>query len=79
MPVTSEISDDNTGSFGRVNVVLPRPSRLHRSAPLVLPWGASVLLVRLYRPDRTLLELGAGVKPSDAYVGDYLLSPGVDA
>merc|ERR1719215_220507 len=29
MPVTSEISDDLTGSYGNVNIVLPRPSRIY--------------------------------------------------
>merc|ERR1711957_975857 len=31
MPVISEISDDNSGSYGHVNIVIPRPSRLYRA------------------------------------------------
>ena len=27
MPVVSEIADEKTGSYGRVNIVVPRPSR----------------------------------------------------
>ena len=27
-PVISEIADDRTGSYGRVNIIMPRPSRL---------------------------------------------------
>merc|ERR1719359_1742905 len=30
-PVTSETSDDDTGSYGRVHVVLPRPSRVYKA------------------------------------------------
>merc|ERR1739845_78412 len=29
MPVTSTVSDEKTGSYGHVNVVVPRPSRLY--------------------------------------------------
>ena len=30
MPVTSEVSDDKSGSYGHVSIVLPRPSRVYR-------------------------------------------------
>ena len=58
-PVTSETSDDKTGSYGRTHVVIPRPSRV-------------------YRPDETVIELMAGVQPSETSAGDYLLAPEVD-
>ena len=29
MPVTSEISDDQSGSYGHVSIILPRPSRVY--------------------------------------------------
>jgi len=45
MPVTSEISDEKTGSHGQVHIVVPRPSRI-------------------YAPDRQILDLNAGVRPS---------------
>eukprot|EP00413_Alexandrium_margalefii_P016058 CAMPEP_0204529554 /NCGR_PEP_ID=MMETSP0661-20131031/10124_1 /ASSEMBLY_ACC=CAM_ASM_000606 /TAXON_ID=109239 /ORGANISM="Alexandrium margalefi, Strain AMGDE01CS-322" /LENGTH=181 /DNA_ID=CAMNT_0051535585 /DNA_START=55 /DNA_END=600 /DNA_ORIENTATION=- len=59
LPVTSQISEDKTGSYGRVNVVLPRPSRVQA-------------------PDRTLLELDAGVAPSDTEEGDFFRRPSTD-
>ncbi|UKK00559.2 hypothetical protein MACK_000633 [Theileria orientalis] len=31
LPVASNVPDISTGGFGRVNVILPRPSRLHRA------------------------------------------------
>ncbi|BAM39241.1 conserved hypothetical protein [Theileria orientalis strain Shintoku] len=31
LPVASNVADISTGGFGRVNVILPRPSRLHRA------------------------------------------------
>lgn len=52
MPVTSEISDESSGSYGHVNIVLPRPSRI-------------------YRPDKTLIELESGVQPSETAAGGY--------
>ena len=30
MPVTSEVSDDKSGSYGHVSIVIPRPSRVYR-------------------------------------------------
>lgn len=59
LPVTSEISGDKTGSYGRINVVLPRPSRI-------------------YAPDQAIMELAAGVQPSQTTPGDYLQSPYVE-
>merc|ERR1712196_390218 len=35
-PVTSESSEDKTGSYGRVHVVLPRPSRVYRPDATIL-------------------------------------------
>lgn len=45
VPVTSEISDERSGSAGHINIVVPRPSRI-------------------YKPDKVLLDLKAGVQPS---------------
>merc|ERR1719240_1258209 len=58
-PVTSETSEDKTGSYGHVHVVIPRPSRV-------------------YRADETVIELMAGVQPSETSAGDYLLAPEVE-
>merc|ERR1711953_408120 len=42
MPVTSEISDDRTGSSGHVHVVLPRPSRIYAPDQAVFDLAAGV-------------------------------------
>lgn len=42
MPVVSEISDDKTGASGRVNVVLPRPSRVYGPDMTLLELGVGV-------------------------------------
>mmetsp|Transcript_70671 Transcript_70671/g.210740 ORF Transcript_70671/g.210740 Transcript_70671/m.210740 type:complete len:200 (-) Transcript_70671:107-706(-) len=42
LPVTSQISDDKTGSYGRVNIVLPRPSRVYRPDSTMLELAAGV-------------------------------------
>ena len=47
MPVTAEPADESSGSYGRVHIVLPRPSRV-------------------YRPDKVMLDLDAGMRPSQA-------------
>ncbi|EKX73779.1 hypothetical protein BEWA_038160 [Theileria equi strain WA] len=31
LPVISNIADTSSGGFGRVNVILPRPTRIHRA------------------------------------------------
>lgn len=43
MPVTSTVSDEKTGSYGHVNVVVPRPGRLYGAdaALLALASGAT--------------------------------------
>ncbi|KAF8822546.1 hypothetical protein IE077_003505, partial [Cardiosporidium cionae] len=52
LPVASEISDSKTGSFGHINVVLPRPSRVRQPDkeiaslnsgmdPMELPFGST--------------------------------------
>jgi hypothetical protein len=36
VPVTSESSDQKTGSYGHVNIVVPRPSRVYRADKEIL-------------------------------------------
>jgi hypothetical protein len=36
LPVTSENSDVKTGSYGHVNIVVPRPSRIYRADKAIL-------------------------------------------
>ena len=36
------------------------------------------IVVRIYRPDETIIDLLSGVQPSDTAAGDYMLSPEVD-
>merc|ERR1712110_669913 len=42
MPVTSEISDEKTASYGHVNIVLPRPSRMYRPDQTLLELDSGV-------------------------------------
>jgi hypothetical protein len=42
MPVSSELSDDKSGSYGRVNIVLPRPSRIYGSDRTMLELRSGV-------------------------------------
>ncbi|CDJ66465.1 hypothetical protein, conserved [Eimeria necatrix] len=35
LPVASDVTDTKSGGFGHVNVVLPRPSRVHRSDRII--------------------------------------------
>lgn len=40
MPVSSEISEDKSGSHGQVNIVIPRPSRVYRPDKTLLALDA---------------------------------------
>lgn len=42
MPVSAETADDKTGSFGRVDIIVPRPSRLYRPDATILQLDAGV-------------------------------------
>ena len=42
MPVTAEISDERSGSYGQVHIVLPRPSRMYKPDQVMLQLDAGV-------------------------------------
>ena len=42
MPVTSQISDEKTGSYGHINVVVPRPSRVYGPDETLLELASGV-------------------------------------
>merc|ERR550539_779326 len=42
MPVTSERSDEKTGSYGHVNIVVSRPSRMYRPDQTMLELSSGV-------------------------------------
>ena len=42
MPVTSTVSDVKTGSYGHVNIVVPRPSRLYGADEALLELASGV-------------------------------------
>merc|ERR1712187_60308 len=43
MPVTSELSDDKSGSDGVVNIVMPRPSRIYAPDKTMLKLSSGVV------------------------------------
>ena len=42
MPVTAEVSDEQSGSHGHVDIVLPRPSRVYRADDMILKAGSNM-------------------------------------
>lgn len=42
MPVTAEISDENSASYGQVHIVVPRPSRVYKPDQVMIDLDSGV-------------------------------------